>query len=312
MRSIVNGKTTYNVYDAGGKAIARDVLGGTTYYTFSNHLGSPVATMNGMTGAIDRERYTPFGITLNNPSVLDDQVGFTGHIKERDKIDPVNQFLLSATGLNPCIFYSKNCTVQARYYDPVMGRFLSIDPVTFLDEKNPGYFNRYSYTFNDPINMIDPDGERVVFAPGSSPQFKKQFAGAIQYLNTHKISGTFARLESSSSVVTIQEGSNHAMSFNPGNDTITWDTTSGLDVGGGNVQTPALGLLHEAGHVEAHLNNPVQENTDFNTPNSQYTNDAEQKVITNLETPSATKAGEPTRNNHGGTPVRVSCETCTK
>ena len=132
MRSIVNGKTIYNVYDAGGKlvhvhkkagagqalersdyvtaggkAIARDVLGGTTYYTFSDHLGSPVATMNGTTGAIDRERYTPFGIALNNPNVLKDQTGFTGHIKERDKIDPVNQFLLSATGLNPCIFFPK-------------------------------------------------------------------------------------------------------------------------------------------------------------------------------------------------------------
>ena len=48
--------------------------------------------------------------------------------------------------------------MQARYYDPVIGRFLSVDPVTFMDTGNPGYFSRYAYTLNDPINMIDPDG----------------------------------------------------------------------------------------------------------------------------------------------------------
>jgi len=38
-------------------------------------------------------------------------------------------------------------------------RFLSNDPVTFLDTGDPGYFNRYAYTMNDPINLIDPFGE---------------------------------------------------------------------------------------------------------------------------------------------------------
>ena len=48
--------------------------------------------------------------------------------------------------------------MQARYYDPVIGRFLSIDPVTFMDTGDPGYFNRYAYVQNDPINAIDPTG----------------------------------------------------------------------------------------------------------------------------------------------------------
>lgn len=39
-------------------------------------------------------------------------------------------------------------------------RFLSIDPVQF-DEKNPASFNRYAYTNNNPINMIDPDGQEA-------------------------------------------------------------------------------------------------------------------------------------------------------
>ena len=50
--------------------------------------------------------------------------------------------------------------MQARYYDPVIGRFLSIDPVDFMGSGyNPAYFNRYAYSGNDPINNIDPDGQ---------------------------------------------------------------------------------------------------------------------------------------------------------
>jgi len=30
-----------------------------------------------------------------------------------------------------------------------------------MDTSEPGYFNRYSYTLNDPINMLDPDGEQA-------------------------------------------------------------------------------------------------------------------------------------------------------
>jgi len=49
--------------------------------------------------------------------------------------------------------------MQARYYDPVLGRFLSNDPVGFVDSGlNPQMFGRYTYGLNDPVNLIDPDG----------------------------------------------------------------------------------------------------------------------------------------------------------
>ena len=48
--------------------------------------------------------------------------------------------------------------MQARYYDPVIGRFLSNDPVGFA-EGGVDYFNRYAYTANNPVNAVDPDGE---------------------------------------------------------------------------------------------------------------------------------------------------------
>ena len=47
--------------------------------------------------------------------------------------------------------------MQARYYDPLIGRFLSIDPVGFSPDM-PFMFGRYTYVGNDPVNGIDPDG----------------------------------------------------------------------------------------------------------------------------------------------------------
>ena len=68
----------------------------------------------------------------------------------------------------------------------VWGQSLSIDPVTFLDNGNPGYFNRYAYTMNDPLNFIDPDGNqrRGLFRRGpggtiySSPGVQMRFEAA--------------------------------------------------------------------------------------------------------------------------------------
>ena len=157
VKSVVNGKTTYNVYDASGSLVhvsaitenkKTDYVTGpmgtlaritndAVTYLHPDHLGSAQAGTNSV-GAISwREQYTPFGEELQSPVANDNLAGFTGHIKD------------SATGLN---------YMQARYYDPVIGRFLSVDPVGFLDTENPGFFNRYAYTFNDPINMSDPDG----------------------------------------------------------------------------------------------------------------------------------------------------------
>lgn len=49
--------------------------------------------------------------------------------------------------------------LHARYYDPVIGRFLSPDT---LDRIEPGVgTNRYAYADNDPINKSDPNGHSI-------------------------------------------------------------------------------------------------------------------------------------------------------
>ncbi|NMR28059.1 RHS repeat-associated core domain-containing protein [Pseudoalteromonas sp. NEC-BIFX-2020_015] len=53
--------------------------------------------------------------------------------------------------------------MQARYYDPVIGRFYSNDPVDAMEAIRRGSpvhgFNRYAYVNNNPYKYTDPDGE---------------------------------------------------------------------------------------------------------------------------------------------------------
>jgi RHS repeat-associated protein len=125
---------------AGGVTIAR-IKGAATSYLHADYLGSPVSATTTGGNVSWREDYTPYGEERQDPAANDNDESFTGHIKD------------DATGLT---------YMQARYFDPVIGRFLSGDPVGFSEDA-PQMFNRYSYTLNDPINAFDPDGERTIW-----------------------------------------------------------------------------------------------------------------------------------------------------
>ena len=72
--------------------------------------------------------YKPFGESIEEAH---DDIGYTGHKFDTD------------LGLS---------YMQARYYDPVIGRFYSNDPIGFRDIHS---FNRYVYVNNNPyINML--------------------------------------------------------------------------------------------------------------------------------------------------------------
>jgi hypothetical protein len=56
--------------------------------------------------------------------------------------------------------------MQARYYDPVIGRFYSNDPVDYVGHMQRGNsihgFGRYTYANNNPYKYTDPDGEFAI------------------------------------------------------------------------------------------------------------------------------------------------------
>jgi len=104
--------------------IHQDDLTGTALTTASN---------DSSTGSI---RYHPYGSTRSGNVPTDRK--FTGQ-------------RLDGTGL---YYYG------ARYYDPVIGRFISADTVV-QSFANPQTLNRYSYVLNNPLRYVDPTG-RVV------------------------------------------------------------------------------------------------------------------------------------------------------
>jgi RHS repeat-associated protein len=150
------GQTSYTVYGQNGKLMhkrkggvstnyvyAGSLLiakkeGSTVHYLHTDLLGSPI---KGDNGPAYTEHYRPWGEKKDHPLQLADDVGYTGH---QDDV---------ATGLT---------YMQARYYDPIIGRFMAVDPVRF-DGIRPQYFGRFHYAFNNPINVTDPDGRAANF-----------------------------------------------------------------------------------------------------------------------------------------------------
>lgn len=47
--------------------------------------------------------------------------------------------------------------MNGRVYDPILGRFISADPIVQAPNFSQSY-NRYAYVWNNPVSMIDPSG----------------------------------------------------------------------------------------------------------------------------------------------------------
>lgn len=117
------------------------------YYLCKDYLGSITHIVNSSGGLKQELSYDAWGRLRN----------------------PANQALY-AVGTEPTLFLGRGYTghehltafglinMNARLYDPVIGRFLSPDP-QLQDPYLSQNYNRYSYCLNNPLRYIDEDGE---------------------------------------------------------------------------------------------------------------------------------------------------------
>lgn len=200
---------------AGSLLIAKKE-GSNVHYLHTDLLGSPIDGKVGSTSYT--ENYSPWGEKLDNPIQLSDDVGYTGHQSD------------VATGLT---------YMQARYYDPVVGRFMAVDPVEFITA-NPMSFNRYLYVNNNPSKFKDPDGEFLVSALlGAAIGVAAEVAS--QAVGHYKETGGFGDFELDKSRVVVAAGAGFAVGSGAA-------AVSGLIASAGSVSTGGAIAFSAAGN----------------------------------------------------------------
>jgi RHS repeat-associated protein len=118
------------------------VKGDSTYRLLSDHLGSIRQVVNVTSGFIAEERdYDAWGrVTLDTaPGLI--TLGYAGGLT-----DPLTTLI----------------RFGARDYDPTVGRWCSRD----ADRLDPVVLQTYEYAASDPLNFIDPEGDRALPIPG--------------------------------------------------------------------------------------------------------------------------------------------------
>ena len=279
---------------------------GNTYryeYFMKDHLGNTRATYAaaapGLPQVMEYQHYYPFGMQL-------EALGYTSGADLKNNYLYNGKELQEDYGLN---WYDYG----ARMYDPVIGRWTTVDP---LAEK---YKNTspYVYCIDNPLKYIDSDGRKIKYAPGTSEKFKKDFTTAVKYLKDHKADGILASLEKSSKVYYISEATGKISNFDPEKKTIFWASDQMLLTNKGVSLSPTSILNHEADHANQSDKHPEQQKVDQKQDNPMYGNNEEKRVITGSEQETAKKLGEikdgeVTRTDHGGTLFPTSSPTSTE
>ena len=224
MKETASGLTkeyTYIGGDAYSAPVAAVTQSGTTtyYYLLRDYLGNITHQVNTANVVVAEYNFDAWGrrrsaddwsYTLDgNDLALFADRGFTGH-------EHLKWFNL--------------VNMNGRMYDPLVGRFLSVDPYI----QDPGFtqeYNRYSYCLNNPLKHADPSGYKK--APVKEDAFIMDYAN---YWNRRMLYGGgsggfggpgYGRNGSGLGGVYYDWGSNKHKSTAQGNEEVGWDYAYG-------------------------------------------------------------------------------------
>lgn len=169
-------------YDALGRRISRTVNGETAEFLYDGHDivaeikgGAVIATYLRNPGQLDEPfiRISLMGNEHYHANAQGSILALTdgaGNVKTRYDYDAFGNTTMTGTPSSNLFQYTGRENdgtglyyYRARYYSPMLRRFLSEDPIEFLG----GDINLFSYTQNNPINLTDPGG--LLILQGSIP-----------------------------------------------------------------------------------------------------------------------------------------------
>ncbi|TDV56088.1 RHS repeat-associated protein [Actinophytocola oryzae] len=130
-------KSATRYYAYGDQTVAMRDSSGLTWLAADDQ-GTAQTAINSTTMKVTRRRQTPFGGSRGPAVTFPGEKGFVGGTN-----DP--------TGL---------VHLGAREYDPVLGRFLSVDPQLSLGD--PQMMNGYTYADDSPVTKSDPSGNAPI------------------------------------------------------------------------------------------------------------------------------------------------------
>ncbi|GLL08360.1 type IV secretion protein Rhs [Dactylosporangium matsuzakiense] len=141
--------TRYYPLPGGGVAVRAGLATTTVTFQIADLHGTPTAYLNFTAQTISWRQSTPYGSPRGTAVAAPDNHGF------------LNKPADTSTGLT---------SVGARHYDPVIGRFASIDPV--LDTSDPQQLGGYAYASNNPVTHSDPTGLWNDHTPQDVPKYQ--------------------------------------------------------------------------------------------------------------------------------------------
>ena len=161
-RRISKGELTFT-YDSEGRLVSQSnglkffydhtgVAGFTynnqTYFYMKSVQGDISALLDSTGGVLARYMYDAWGnhVVTDNSGVV---------IIDNNHVGNLNPFRYRG------YYYDTETNfyyLKARYYDPVVGRFISMDDIAYLDPETINGLNLYAYGLNNPVMNVDPSG----------------------------------------------------------------------------------------------------------------------------------------------------------